>query len=136
MQLVAREEAGVERLAAEVQTKQQQIAKAKNDIMRLKGDLESGSVKFVYANRQYSAQQVRDDLSARFKQFQVHEKTASKLEQVLVAREKNLDAARRKLDEMLSAKRQLEVDIENLQARLTMVQVAQTATPSRWTMVN
>lgn len=129
MQLVAREEAGVERLSAEVTDKQKQIAKAKNEIMRLKGDLESGSVRFVYANREYSSQQVKDDLSARFKQFQVHEKTANKLSQVLSAREKNLDAARRKLDEMLSAKRQLEVEIENLQARLTMVQVAQTASP-------
>lgn len=129
MQLVAREEVGVERLANEVTTKQQQIAKAKQDIMRLKGDLESGSVRFVYAGRDYTSQQVKDDLSARFKQFQVHEKTANKLSQVLTARERNLDAARRKLDEMLSAKRQLEVEIENLQARLTMVQVAQTANP-------
>lgn len=129
MQLVAREEVGVERLAAEVGAKTQQIAKAKQDIMRLKGDLESGSVHFVYAGRDYSCQQVKDDLAARFKQFQVHEKTANKLSQILAAREKNLDAARRKLDEMLSAKRQLEVEVENLQARLTMVQVAQTANP-------
>lgn len=129
MQLVAREEVGVTRLAEEVNTKQQLIAKSKQDIMRLKGDLESGSVRFVYAGRDYSKDQVRDDLANRFKQFQVHEKTANKLNQVLAAREKNLDAARRKLDEMLSAKRQLEVEVENLQARLTMVQVAQTANP-------
>jgi chromosome segregation ATPase len=129
MQMVAREEVGVERLAAEVANKNQQIAKAKNDILRLKGDLESGSVRFVYAGRDYSSGQVKDDLAARFKQFQVHEKTASKLSQILSAREKNLVAARCKLDEMLSAKRQLEVEIENLQARLTMVQVAQTASP-------
>ncbi len=129
MQVVAREEVGVERLAGEVTAKQQQIAKAKQDILRLKGDLESGSTRFVYAGRDYTGQQVKDDLAARFKQFQVHEKTANKLAQVLTARERNLDAARRKLDEMLSAKRQLEVEIENLQARLTMVQVAQTANP-------
>lgn len=129
MQLVAREEVGVERLANEVSAKNQQIAKAKQDILRLKGDLESGSTHFVYAGRNYSGQQVKDDLAGRFQQFQVHEKTANKLSQILTAREKNLDAARRKLDEMLSAKRQLEVEIENLQARLTMVQVAQTASP-------
>ena len=33
---------------------------------------------------------------------------------------------RGKLDEMLAAKRELEVQVENLQARLTMVEVAQT----------
>lgn len=129
MQLVAREEAQVERLATEVTAKKQQIVKAKQEIMRLKGDLESGSVRFVYAGRDYTGQQVKDDLAARFKQFQVHEQTANKLSQILTARERNLEAARRKLDEMLSAKRQLEVEVENLQARLTMVEVAQTANP-------
>ncbi|MGN6136199.1 MAG: hypothetical protein ACTHOU_17065 [Aureliella sp.] len=129
MQLVAREEVGVERLAGEVAAKNQQIAKAKQDILRLKGNLESGSTHFVYAGRNYTGQQVKDDLAGRFKQFQVHEKTATKLAQILTARERNLDAARRKLDEMLSAKRQLEVEVENLQARLTMVEVAQTASP-------
>lgn len=129
MQLVAREEVGMERLSTEVTGKNQQIAKAKQDILRLKGDLESGSTHFVYAGRNYSGQQVKDDLACRFKQYQVHEQTANKLSQILTAREKNLGAARRKLDEMLSAKRQLEVEVENLQARLTMVQVAQTASP-------
>ncbi len=129
LQVVAREEVGVQRLAEEIDTKASQLAKSRQDIMRLKGDLESGSVRFVYAGRSYSEDQVRDDLSNRFKQFQVHEQTTNKLSQVLAAREKNLDAARRKLDGMLSAKRELEVEIENLQARLTMVEVAQTTNP-------
>jgi chromosome segregation ATPase len=97
--------------------------------MRMKGDLESGSVKFVYAGKSYSQVQVKEDLSNRFKQFQVHEETTSKLNQVLAAREKNLEAARRKLDGMLAAKRELEVEVENLQARMTMVEVAQTTSP-------
>ena len=129
LQVVAREEVGVKHLADEIEAKETQLAKSRNDIMRLKGDLESGSVRFVYAGRSYSGDQVREDLSNRFKQFQVHEETTNKLSQVLAARERNLDAARRKLDGMLSAKRELEVEIENLQARLTMVEVAQTSSP-------
>lgn len=127
MQIVAKEEVGVQRLSEEITTKEAQLAKSRDDIMRLKGDLQSGSVRFVYAGRSYSEDQVREDLANRFKQFQVHEQTTGKLSQILNAREKNLDAARQKLDEMLSAKRELEVEIENLQARLTMVQVAQTS---------
>ncbi|MBX3420799.1 MAG: hypothetical protein KF752_04500 [Pirellulaceae bacterium] len=129
LQLVAREEVSVQRLSQEISDKQAVLSKGREDILRLKDDLKSGAVRFVYAGRQYSQQQVRDDLGNRFKQFQVHEQTAQKLNQILAAREKNLDAARRKLDEMLSAKRELEVEIENLQARLTMVQVAQTSNP-------
>ena len=129
LQVVAREEVGVQRLATEIKAKETQLAKSRSDIMRLKGDLESGSVKFVYAGRNYSQVQVKEDLSNRFKQFQVHEETTSKLNQVLSAREKNLEAARRKLDGMLAAKRELEVEVENLQARVTMVEVAQTTSP-------
>jgi chromosome segregation ATPase len=129
MQVVAKEEVSVQRLTEEIAAKQSQLAKGREDILRLKDDLKSGATRFVYAGRNYTEQQVRDDLSNRFKQFQVHEQTAGKLNQILTARERNLDAARQKLDEMLSAKRELEVEIENLQARMTMVQVAQTSNP-------
>ena len=142
LQLIAREEVEVARLEKEVARKQEQLEKAKRDMLRLKKDvgacLESArpesdlsetdsQQKLVYAGRKYSVSQVREDLNMRFKQYQTQEATADKLNKILVAREKNLDASRRKLDEMLAAKRQLEIEVENLQARLTMVQVAETA---------
>lgn len=134
LQIVAREEVGVQRLAAEIQAKEDKLAKSRRDIMRLKGDLEKSDlegrpVRFVYDQRTYSEDQVRADLANRFKMFQTLEQTTNKRLQILSAREKNLDAARRKLDEMLSAKRELEVEVEHLQARLTMVEVAQTSNP-------
>jgi len=137
LQLIAREEVEVARLEKEVTRKQEQLEKAKRDMLRLKKDvgacLESDlseshtQEKLVYAGRKYSVSQVREDLNMRFKQYQTQEATADKLSKILIAREKNLDASRRKLDEMLAAKRQLEIEVENLQARLTMVQVAETA---------
>jgi hypothetical protein len=132
-EIVAREEVAVRRLTEEISNKETLLSKGRSDIMRLKGDLESashsGSVHFTYAGRKYSENQVREDLSNRFKQFQVHEQTTEKLKQVLSARERNLDASRRKLEGMLAAKRELEVEIENIQARLTLVEVAQTNSP-------
>ncbi len=129
-EIVAREEVAVKRLNQEISKKETLLSKARHEIMRLKEDLEgagqSGPVHFTYAGRNYSESQVREDLSNRFKQFQVHEQTADKLKNVLAARERNLDASRRKLDGMLVAKRELEVEIENIQARLTLVEVAQT----------
>lgn len=129
MQIVAKEEVSVQRLGEEITAKQTLLTKSRNDILRLKDDLKSGAVRFVYAGRSYTEDQVRDDLSNRFKQFQTHEQTTNKLNQILAARERNLDGARRKLDEMLNAKRELEVEIENLQARMTMVEVANTSCP-------
>ncbi len=129
MRLVAREEVEVRNLSEQIDKKEVQLAKSRDDILRLKDDLGSGSVRYVYAGRSYSVEQVEADLTHRFKQFQVHEATTQKLSQVLSHRQKNLDAARLKLDEMLSAKRELEVEIENLQARQTMVEVAQASNP-------
>jgi chromosome segregation ATPase len=127
LRLIARWEVDVARLSKEVDTKSESLAKAKKDILRLKDDLQSGKTRFVYARKSYDADEVKQDLANRFKQFQTQEATMNKLEQVLTARQKNLEAARQKLDQMLAAKRQLEVEVENLQARLTMVQVAETS---------
>lgn len=129
LEVVLKEEVAVDRLAQQIQDKETQLAKSRGDILRLKNDLESGSVRFVYAGRSYSDEQVRADLANRFERFKVFEATTDKLSQVLDARQKNLLAARQKLEEMQSAKRELEVEIENLQARQTMVEVAQTSNP-------
>lgn len=125
LKLIAREEVEVAKLQREVTSKQASLAKSKDAILRLKEDVASG-VKFVtYRGKRYDIDQVRQDLGDRFKHHQTLEATSEKLTKILEAREKNLLGARRKLDEMLAAKRELEVQVENLQARLTMVEVAQ-----------
>lgn len=127
LKVIAREEVEVAKLQREVASKQTSLTKSKQAILKLKDDVQSG-VKYVsYGGKQFDMDEVRKDLNDRFKHYQTQEATASKLEKVLAARELNLQAARRKLDEMLAAKRQLEVEVENLQARHTMVQVAETS---------
>jgi redox-regulated HSP33 family molecular chaperone len=68
---------------------------------------------------------VESDLSRRFEQYKVKEATLTKLNQVLAARDRGLEAGREKLKAMQAAKGQLEVDVANLEARLEMVKVAQ-----------
>lgn len=126
MHLIAKEEVEVARLEAQVTKNEKELAKAKEDILRLKTDLERGGSTYVYAGRSYNERQVKTDLEHRFARYQTTEATTDKLEKILVARQKGLAAAREKLEAMLAAKRQLEVDVENLEARLKMVEVAQT----------
>jgi chromosome segregation ATPase len=125
LKLIAREEVEVAKLQREVASKQSSLSKSKDAILKLKEDVQSGVKYVVYKGKKYDIDQVRQDLSGRFKHHQTLEATADKLDKILSAREKNLMAARRKLDEMLAAKRELEVQVENLQARLTMVEVAE-----------
>jgi len=126
LKMIAREEVEVAKLQREVSAKRTSVTKSKDSILKLKEDLQSGVRYVTYQGKKYSAEQVRQDLADRFKHHQTLEATSEKLVQILDARERNLVAARRKLDEMLAAKRELEVQVENLQARLTMVEVAQT----------
>jgi chromosome segregation ATPase len=127
LKVIAREEVEVARLQREVDTKKASLAKSKQSILKLKDDAQSGVKHVSYGGKSFDMEQVRKDLNDRFKSYQTQEATADKLEKILSARERNLEGARRKLDEMLAAKRQLEVEVENLQARLTMVEVAKTS---------
>jgi len=127
MEAIAREEAETERLKKEINKREAELNKSRGDVLRLKDDLASGRTHFVYAGRSYNADQVKTDLAARFANHKTRETTAQHLSQVLKAREAGLQAAQQKLVEMQQAKRQLELDVENLEARRKMVEVAQAA---------
>jgi len=126
MERIAQEEVEVAKLQRKLDKQEKLLAKSRSDIMRLKTDLESGDSHFVYAGRTYTEGQVKSDLANRFQYFKTSEATATQLRKILAAREKCLNAAREKLEGMLASKRQLEVEVENLEARLKMVEVAQT----------
>ncbi|RCS40542.1 hypothetical protein DTL42_24520 [Bremerella cremea] len=127
MHLIAKEEVEVEKLQSRVGDLEKKLASSKTDIVRLKSDLDSGSTYFTYAGHEYSRSAVQTDLAGRFERFKTQDATRVKLESILRARQQGLEAARAKLDGMLTARRQLEVDVENLEARQKMVEVAQTS---------
>ncbi|MCU0958641.1 MAG: hypothetical protein MUF48_00930 [Pirellulaceae bacterium] len=126
MHLIAREEVELAKLDRELQQNEKQLAKSREEILRLKGDLETGRSQFVYAGRSYSSVEVKTDLANRFQHHKTSEATVDQLRKIMRARENGLKAAREKLEAMLASRRQLAVEIENLEARLKMVEVAQT----------
>jgi chromosome segregation ATPase len=126
MHVIAQEEVQVDQLQHQIVNAEQKLGKDKKDLLRLKADAESAQPSHTYGGRVYTVAQVKSDLSNRFERFKTSEATLSSLQDICKARQKSLDAARQKLEGMLAAKRQLEVDIENLEARQKMVEVAQT----------
>ena len=127
MHLIAEEEVSVEHLQREIARTEKDLGKQKDEILALRKDLGEGSGTYKYAGRTYSSVEIRRDLAQRFDRFKTAEETVSSRRQILLAREKSVQAAREKLDGMLSAKRDLEVQIENLDARVKTLQAAQTA---------
>lgn len=124
---IAREKVEVARLEKQMAETDERLAKSQDDIQQLTEDLRSGGNVFTYGGHTYTSAQVKNDLSNRFKRFKTRAETAQKLEQMLTARKSSLKAGHERMDAMMSAKRQLEVEVENLQARLASLRVAQTS---------
>ena len=127
MQIIAKEEVEVERLGQEIDQLGKKQDKDRTDLTSLRDDLNGGGSSFKFAGRVYTIDQVKGDLANRLDRYKTSDATLASLHSMQEARQKSLDAAREKLDQMLAQKRQLEVDVENLEARLKMVEVAQTS---------
>ncbi|MEX2188817.1 MAG: hypothetical protein WD875_18555 [Pirellulales bacterium] len=127
MHTVAKEEASIEQLERDVANRENALARCEQQMVKLRTDLASGKNEYEYAGRKYSVVQVKSDLSSRLSACKTRKATIDNMQQILGARRSGLDAARQKLAEMQSSRTQMVVDIENLEARLKMVEVAQTA---------
>ena len=124
MHVIAKEEVEVQRLDEQIAGCEKQLAKEKEQLLKLKADVASGKDSFKYGNRSYTAEEVRSDLANRFDRYKTGEATLASLKEIRNAREKSLSAARQKLEGMLASKRQLQVEVENLEARVQMVAAA------------
>ncbi len=124
---IAREKVELARLQRQAKQCGESLEKTQSDIERLSADLRSGHTQYTYAGQTYTTAEVRDDLSTRFNRFKTRNETYGKLQQMVTAREASLRSAGKRMDAMLAAKSQLEVEIENLQARVSSLRVAQTA---------
>jgi predicted nucleic acid-binding Zn-ribbon protein len=129
MHVIAQEEVEIERLDKQITQTRGTMDKDRTEMLKLKTDLATAQPVYQYGGRSYTVQQVKLDLANRFERYKTHDATLASLQEIQGARRKGLDAARQKLEGMIAAKRQLEVDVENLEARFKMVEVAQTTAP-------
>lgn len=126
MHVIAQEEVEIERLDKEIAKTEATMSREKAEIMKMKDDLAKAQPVYYYAGRSYTVQAVKVDLANRFERYKMHDDTLASLRDIQAARRRSLDAARQKAENMLAARRKLEVDVENLEAQFKMVQVAQT----------
>lgn len=126
MHLIAKEECEVKRLEEQIGNLEAKLAKDKEQLLRLKTDLAANKENYQYGGRTFTADDVRTDLANRFNRYKTSEATLASLQKVHDARLKGLAAARQQLDGMLAQQRQLQVEVENLEARSQMVAAAQT----------
>jgi len=127
MRVVAEQQVDIEQMEARVARHQKPLKEQELAILKLRNDLKSGEPSYVYAGQSYMASEVRKDLAVRFDRFREAEESLSRERKILAAKRKSLRANERRLDEMMAAKKQLVVQIEQLEARWKTVQAAQEA---------
>jgi hypothetical protein len=124
MLAIAEEEVGLERLDQEIARHESRQNKDREELARMKNDLATGKAKFRYAGREYTAEAVKADLGRRFVRLTTNDETVANLRKMHAARTQSLAAARDKLNGMLAAKRQLELEVEQLDSRQKLVEAA------------
>jgi hypothetical protein len=126
MHVVAEQQVDIEHLKAETARKEAEASKQKDAILALRNDLGTGKSAYVYHKASYTATDVKRDLAARFERFKAAEEIISADRKILIAREQTLAANREKLESMMQAKKELEVKLEQLQARIQTQKAAET----------
>ncbi len=130
MHVIAANQVEVDRFRKEVARKQEGLRKQEQAILALNDDLKSGSGTFQYASRTYTSAEVRRDLKERLDRFKLAKGALETDQRILTHREKSLRANEDRLDKMLLQKRDLEVKVEQLSARLSELRALQAADAS------
>ncbi len=124
---VATEKVAISHLQEEIEGLAVQLKNEETKVVSLRDHLKSGDQHYVSKGRAFSNDQVRNDLQKRFDRLKSTQKRIQAMQQVLVARETSIEAAFDKLEETKSQRRELEVLVEELEARMRVVEVQQQA---------
>ena len=95
-------------------------------MQRIQQELDSGREDIRFGSTLYTSAEAKQLAKTRFDRFKTDDQTLRNLRQVLAARERALDAARKQLEGMMAAKQQLLAEVASLEARQKMNEVAQT----------
>jgi DNA repair exonuclease SbcCD ATPase subunit len=126
LHVIAEQEVEIDNLRQSIARQETKLEDQEEAILQLSSDLKSGDTQFVYASRTFNRKAVQKDLADRFNRFKIAEDAVSRDRSSLTAKEQALDSMKVKLEEMLSARKDLQVEIDRLEARLRSVEAAET----------
>ena len=130
MRTVAEQQVDIEHMQNDIDQRTAAIDRQRTEILALRDFLGSGKLVYHTSDRRagsYDRNEVERDLKGRFERFQQAEKAVDRDRQLLRTRQEALKANQDKLDQMIVAKEDLEVQIAELDARLQTLRAAQTA---------
>ena len=127
MHFIAEQQVDVEHLNKQIAAREDSVTKQKTQLLVLRSKLDQDTNE-IYVSEGKTADRslVEKDLEQRFSRFKVLEETLKHEHKLLQAREDMLEANRTKLVGMMGEKRELELQLAQLEARLKTIQAAET----------
>jgi len=117
IELIAKEEVEIASLKKDIQESESAIQKQKERVSRLRDTLENEQPTYTFGSRNYSRQEVTDELAAQFESYKEGELVLAGKKKLYDTREKSLRAAVQLLENTKSQKRLLATKIESLEGR-------------------
>ncbi len=125
LKVIAEQQVDLEQMNHQIHDRSADMSTAKEQLMTLKHDLESGKSTFRYASIDYTADDVRRDIRTRFERYKAAEAMLDRDQKIQKSRSVALYAHEKQLDQMLSQKKDLEAEVEQLEARLQTIRAQQ-----------
>lgn len=125
MHVIAEQEVDVRTMKESIATQEAKLKEQEEAILALNEELKSGDTKFVIDRKTYTQKELQKDLAARFNRFKVAQDAAERDRQSVSAKDEALASMKSTLEEMLSARKTLEVEIDRLVARLRSVEASE-----------
>jgi hypothetical protein len=126
IRVIATEQVEIAALKGEIAKNREGLDGEQSKIKTLRLALEQPRAQYAFAGRNYSHDEVKHDLAARFERFKESEVVLASKIKVLESRERSLDAAQQMLEKTASQKRILESKIEALTGQYRLVKAAST----------
>jgi len=122
---VARQDVEIDDLQQKIAQRADAITSQKAEMLARAEELKSGKSTFLVSSKKYSRDQMESDLKTRLTRVKQIENTQEQEQKLLAHKESAVEANRKKLETMMSAKKTLELQIEDLEARLQTLRVAE-----------
>lgn len=125
---IAQEEVEMAALKGEITKSQASLEDERNKIKTLRTSLEVQQTSYSFAGRNYTRDEVKTDLAARFERVKECELVLASKERLMGSRERSLNAAMQMLDKTKTQKRLLEDKVQTLTGQYRLVKAASTGT--------
>ena len=129
IKLIAQEEVEIAALKSEIKKSHGLLEDEGNRIHQLRSALSTQQVSYTFGQRQFSREDVKADLAARFDRYKEAEVVLASKERLLSTRENSLNAAMLLLDKTKSQKRLLHDKISALEGQYRVVKASSVGSP-------